>query len=44
METLWEGQLARRTQTMTSSVVREILKITAGTGVDIGFAFFKPKP
>jgi 2-aminoadipate transaminase len=43
METLWDHRFAQRTQAMTSSVIREILKITARPDV-ISFAGGLPAP
>jgi 2-aminoadipate transaminase len=43
METLWDHRFAQRTQTMTSSVIREILKITSRPDV-ISFAGGLPAP
>jgi 2-aminoadipate transaminase len=43
METLWDQRFAQRTQQMTSSVIREILKITAQPDV-ISFAGGLPSP
>ena len=43
METLWDQRFAQRTQAMTSSVIREILKITARPDV-ISFAGGLPAP
>ncbi|MBN1438354.1 MAG: PLP-dependent aminotransferase family protein [Anaerolineales bacterium] len=43
METLWDSRFAQRTQAMTSSVIREILKITARPDV-ISFAGGLPAP
>ena len=43
METLWNHRFAQRTQAMTSSVIREILKITARPDV-ISFAGGLPAP
>jgi 2-aminoadipate transaminase len=43
METLWDRRYAQRTQAMTSSVIREILKITARPDV-ISFAGGLPAP
>jgi 2-aminoadipate transaminase len=43
MDTLWDHRYAQRTQAMTSSVIREILKITARPDV-ISFAGGLPAP
>jgi 2-aminoadipate transaminase len=43
METLWDRRLAQRTHAMTSSIIREILKITARPDV-ISFAGGLPAP